>query len=162
MPKPLLGDVKAQYDDVRGLQGPTSWWKGKTPLGLGLPECLGGNVLLSWCHPLVSLCPWLGSQHPPGGLLAPWRSKLIISHMFLSTGHGLTTTRSTPSMGSQVTGIIAMSITSSNQITQTCASNPLLPRQMLKDVMQFNKPILERVSGCPIGLILLKFGVFPK
>jgi hypothetical protein len=55
-----------------------------------------------------------------------------------------------------------MSITSNNQITQTCASNPPLPRQMLKDVMQFNKSGLEKVSGCPIGLILLKFGVFPS
>jgi hypothetical protein len=81
MPNPNLDDVKGQHDDVRGLQGPMSWWKGKTPpLGLGLPECLWGNVLLSsWCHPLVSLCPWLGSQHPSGGISAPWRSELIIS-----------------------------------------------------------------------------------
>jgi hypothetical protein len=54
-----------------------------------------------------------------------------------------------------------MSITSNNQVTQTCASNPPFPRQMLKDVMLFNKPGLERVSGCPIGLILLRCGVFP-
>jgi hypothetical protein len=37
---------------------------------------------------------------------------------------------------------------------------PLNPKQMLKDVMQFDKLGLERVSGCPIGLIHLKFGVF--
>jgi hypothetical protein len=55
-----------------------------------------------------------------------------------------------------------MSIMSNNQITQTCASNPPLPRQMLKDVMQFNKSGLERVSGCPIGIILLNFWVFPS
>jgi hypothetical protein len=55
-----------------------------------------------------------------------------------------------------------MSITSNNQITQTCASNPPSPRQMLKDVIHFNKSGLGKVSECPIGLILLKFGVFPK
>jgi hypothetical protein len=55
-----------------------------------------------------------------------------------------------------------MSITYNNQITQTCASNPPLPRQILKDVMQFNNSGLEKVLGCPIGLILLKFGVFPR
>jgi hypothetical protein len=48
-----------------------------------------------------------------------------------------------------------MSITSNNQITQTCASNPPLPSQMLKDVMQFNKLGLEKVSRCPI------LGCFP-
>jgi hypothetical protein len=78
--KPQLDDVKAQNDDVRGLQGPTSWWEGKTPLGPGLPKCLWWNVLpFLWCKPLVSLCPWLGSQHPSGGILALWRSELIIS-----------------------------------------------------------------------------------
>jgi hypothetical protein len=53
-----------------------------------------------------------------------------------------------------------MSITSNNQITQTCASNPPLPRQMLKDVMQFNKSGLERVSECPIGIISSSLGCF--
>jgi hypothetical protein len=76
----LTDDVKGQYDEVRDLQGTTSWYKGKTPLGLGLPECLGGSILLlSWCHPLVSFFPILGSQHPFGGILSPWRSELIIS-----------------------------------------------------------------------------------
>jgi hypothetical protein len=55
-----------------------------------------------------------------------------------------------------------MKITSNNQITQTCASNRPLPRQMLKDVMQFNNSGLESVSRCPIRLILLKFRVFPR
>jgi hypothetical protein len=31
---------------------------------------------------------------------------------------------------------------------------------MLKDVMLFNNPGLERVSGCPIWIILLRCGVF--
>jgi hypothetical protein len=82
--------------------------------------------------------------------------------MYLFTEHGPATTTSTPFMGSKVSRIIAMTITSNNQITQTCASNPPLPKQMLKDVMQFKNLGLERVSGCPIGLILLKFGVFPR
>jgi hypothetical protein len=37
---PQLGDIKALSDDVKGLQGPKSWWEGKTPLGLGLLGCL--------------------------------------------------------------------------------------------------------------------------
>jgi hypothetical protein len=53
-----------------------------------------------------------------------------------------------------------MSITSNNQVTQTCASNPPLPRKLLKCVMLFNNLGLDRVSGCPIGLILLRCGVF--
>jgi hypothetical protein len=54
--------------------------KGKTHLGLGLSGCLWWNVLLSLrCKPLICLCPWLGSQHLSGGLLALWRSELIIS-----------------------------------------------------------------------------------
>jgi hypothetical protein len=39
---------------------------------------------------------------------------------------------------------------------------PLNPKQILKDVMQFDKSGLERVSGCPIGQTFLKFGVFPQ
>ena len=39
---------------------------------------------------------------------------------------------------------------------------PLNPKQMPKDVMQFDKSGLETVSRCPIGLTSLKFGVFPK
>jgi hypothetical protein len=38
---------------------------------------------------------------------------------------------------------------------------PLNPKQMLKDIIQFDKLGLERVLGCPIGLTSLKFGVFP-
>jgi hypothetical protein len=54
-----------------------------------------------------------------------------------------------------------MPITSNNQVTQTCAYNPLLPRQVLKDIMLFYKPGFERVPRRPIGLILLRCGVFP-
>jgi hypothetical protein len=54
-----------------------------------------------------------------------------------------------------------MSITSNNQVTQTCAKKPLFPRQVLKDIMLFYKPGLERVPRRPTGIILLRFGVFP-
>jgi hypothetical protein len=77
---PQLGDVKALNDDIKSLQGPTSWWEGKNPLGLGLPICLCWNILLSlYCKPLVYVCPLLGFQHPSSGILALWRSELIIS-----------------------------------------------------------------------------------
>jgi hypothetical protein len=39
---------------------------------------------------------------------------------------------------------------------------PPFPRQVLKDVMLFYKPGLERVSGRPIGLILSRCGMFPS
>jgi hypothetical protein len=38
----------------------------------------------------------------------------------------------------------------------------LFPRQVLKDIMLFDKPGLERVPGHPIGPILLRCGVFPS
>jgi hypothetical protein len=75
-----LGDVRGHIGDVVGLARPTFKGKGKTPLGPSLPSCLWWNVLLSLrCKPLVYACPWLGSQHPSGGILALWRSELIIS-----------------------------------------------------------------------------------
>jgi hypothetical protein len=114
----------------------------KNPLGLGLPECPWCNVLLSsWCKPLVSLSPWWGYNIHLLGFSAPWRFDLIIppyvpvhqAKFYNNKKYALN-------------GIIAMSITSNNQITQTCASNPLEPRQMLKDFIQFNKSGLEKVS----------------
>jgi hypothetical protein len=60
--------------------------KGKTPLGPGLLGCLWWNVLLFlWCKPLICLYPRLGSQHPSSGLLALWRSELIISPCVTTT-----------------------------------------------------------------------------
>jgi hypothetical protein len=41
-----------------------------------------------------------------------------------------------------------------------CIKAPF-PRQVLRDVMLFYKLGLERVSGRPIGLILLRCGMFP-
>ena len=66
--------------DVMGLPRPTSWWKGKYSLGLGLLGCPWWNALLSlWWKPLIYLCPCLGSQHPSCGILSLWRSEIIIS-----------------------------------------------------------------------------------
>jgi hypothetical protein len=66
--------------DVMGLPRPTSWCKGHNPprsRPARLP--LVKHPPLSVCNPLICLCPWPGSQHPSGGLLALWRSELIIS-----------------------------------------------------------------------------------
>jgi hypothetical protein len=41
-----------------------------------------------------------------------------------------------------------------------CIKPPFL-RLVLKDVILFNKPGLERVSGGPTGLILIGRGMFP-
>jgi hypothetical protein len=37
---------------------------------------------------------------------------------------------------------------------------PLYLDKLLKEVMLFNKPGLERLTGCPIGIILLMWEVF--
>jgi hypothetical protein len=87
LPKPpkALDDVMGVLGDVTVLPRPTSSWKGHNPLGMGLPSCLWWNILLFLrCNPLICLCPLSGFQRPSGGLLAPWRFKLIISHVYLS------------------------------------------------------------------------------
>jgi hypothetical protein len=38
---------------------------------------------------------------------------------------------------------------------------PLLPRQVLKDIILIYKPSLEETLGRPIGLMLTRCGVFP-
>jgi hypothetical protein len=56
-----LDNVQGHDDDVMGLLGPTSRWKSKISLVLGLSGCLQGDVLLSsWCKSLMSSCPSLG------------------------------------------------------------------------------------------------------
>jgi hypothetical protein len=37
---------------------------------------------------------------------------------------------------------------------------PLLPRQVLKDIILICKPSVEEVAGCPIGLMLTGCGMF--
>jgi hypothetical protein len=41
-----LDNVQGHDDDIMGLLGPTSMSKRKIPLGLGLPRCPKGNILL--------------------------------------------------------------------------------------------------------------------
>jgi hypothetical protein len=66
--------------DSMAFQGQHPGGKGTTPLSTGLLSCLWCNIpLFLSVNPLTYLYPLLGSQHPSGGLLAPWRFELIIS-----------------------------------------------------------------------------------
>jgi hypothetical protein len=116
---------------------------------------------LSLCNPLICLCPWLGSQHPSGGLLALWRSELIISpyvpfqwvwpcNINKYALHGLISHRDQ----SNVNHI------SSSSYLNMCMKPPLLG-QVIKDVMLFYRPGLEGMLGRPIGIVLMGCGMFP-
>jgi hypothetical protein len=62
------------------LQGQCPSGKGTTPLGKALSGFLCGTSSSSSVQtPMSCISPLLGSQHPSGGLSAPWRSELIIS-----------------------------------------------------------------------------------
>jgi hypothetical protein len=119
---PQLDDIKALNDDVRGLQGPTSWCEGKTPLGPGLPKCLWWNVLpFLWCKPLVSLCPWLGSSTSIWWGFSPMEVRA--NHLPICTcpSSMVLQQQQVRPPWAHKSWIIAMSITSNNQVTQTCA-----------------------------------------
>jgi hypothetical protein len=75
----------------------------------------------------------------------------------LSTRQGPAATTSTPSRG-----VIACKSHPIIKLPKHVHQTPLNPKQMLKDVMQFDKLGLERVLGHPIELTSLKFGVFPR
>jgi hypothetical protein len=72
-----LDDVWGHDGDVQGPQGPTSMWKSKVPLGLGLsgglglPGCLQRKRPFSRCKSSISSYPWLGLQHPSVGSVIP-------------------------------------------------------------------------------------------
>jgi hypothetical protein len=67
-----LDDVQGHDDDIMGLPGPTSMWKSKIPMGLGLPGCLQVDILLSsWCKSLMSSCLVAGVTTSICGLSAP-------------------------------------------------------------------------------------------
>ena len=86
-----------------------------------------GSAKVSWMeHPssqvqklnqaLSCLCPWWGPSNHLMGFLAPWRSELIISpcvpvQLVPVRRAWSCTSKTSPSMGSLVTGITAMSIT---------------------------------------------------
>jgi hypothetical protein len=59
-----MDDIQGHDVDVQDPQGPTSMWKSKIPLGLGMPGCLQRQRPFSRCKSLVSSYPWLGLQHP--------------------------------------------------------------------------------------------------
>jgi len=74
-----LDGIQGHNGDIMGSQMSTSRWKRKIPLGLGLLECLQGkhpffflvqlsNVFFPLARVTTSIC----------GILAPWRSQLII------------------------------------------------------------------------------------
>jgi hypothetical protein len=140
--------------------------KGTTPLGPGLPGCPWWNVLLSLrCNPLICLCSLLGSRHPSSGLLAPWRSELIISpcvpihlgtchwvwtcNIYRYALHGLTSHRD----HSYVNHFY------SSNLLNMCIKPPSLG-QALKDIILIYKPSLEEALGHPIGLMLIGCGMF--
>jgi hypothetical protein len=148
-------------------QGQRPSGKGTTPLGKALPGCLCGTSSSSPVQtPLTCLYPLLGSQHPSGGLSAPWRSELIISpcvpvqygtclsgmilHINRYALHGLISHRD----HSNVNHI-------QSSILLNMCIKPLLPSQVLKDITQICKPSLEEVTGRPIGLMLTGCGMFP-
>jgi hypothetical protein len=63
-----LDDIQGHDGDVQGPQGPTSMWKRKVPLGLGLLGCVQRQrPSFSRCKSSVSSYPWLGLQHPSMG-----------------------------------------------------------------------------------------------
>jgi hypothetical protein len=143
-------------------QGQRPSGKATTPLGKALPGCLCGT---SSQTPLTYLCPLLGSQHPSGGLSAPWRFELIISpcvpvqygtcplgmilHINRYGLHGLTSHRDHSNVNHVQSSILL----------KMCIK-PLLPSEVLKDITQICKPSLEEVSGRPIGLVFTGCGMF--
>ena len=121
-----LDNVMIIKGDVLGLPRPTLQWRGHNP-----PRLSSARVPLVERPPLLRckapgpslscLCP-----HHLMGCSAPWRSKLIISpcvpvQMVPVRRAWYCTSKATPSMGSSVTGIIAMLITFYHQYYQTYA-----------------------------------------
>jgi hypothetical protein len=146
-------------------QGQRPSGKGTTPLGTGLLSCLWWNVLLfPGANPLSCLCSLLGSQHPFGGLLASWRSKLIISpcvpiqygtclsdmilHINKYALHGLISHRNYSNVNHLQSSILL-----------NMCIKPFLLRQTLKDIIQICNPSLEEVTGHPIGLVFIGCGM---
>jgi hypothetical protein len=120
------------------------------------------------CKPLclVSTPCWGLNIHLVGSL-APWRSKLIISpcvpvqygtclsgmilHINRYALHGLISHRD----HSNVNHI-------QSSILLNMCIKPLLPSQMLKDIIQICKAYLEEVTGRPIGIVSTRKGMFPE
>jgi hypothetical protein len=147
-------------------QGQRPSGKGTTPLGKALSGYLCGTSSSSPVQtPLTCLCPLSGSQHPSGGLSAPWRSELIISpcipvhngtcpsgmilHINKYALHGFIS----PKYHSNVNHI-------QSSILLTMCIKPFLPSQVLKYIIQICKASLEEVTGHLIGLMSTRCGMF--
>jgi hypothetical protein len=170
LPKPpqMLDDVMNILGDVMAFQGQRLGGKGTTPLGTGLLSDLWCNVLLfPSANFLACLCPLLGSQHPSGGLSAPWRSELIVNpcvpiqygtcplgmimHINRYALHGLISHRD----HSNVNHI------QSSILLNICIKSLLLS-QVIKEIIEICKTSLEEVIGRPIGLVFIGCGMFPR
>jgi hypothetical protein len=123
---------------------------------------------LLWCKPLCPVSsPCWGLNIHLVGSSAPWRSKLIISpcvpiqygtyssgmilHINRYALHGLTSHRD----HSNVNHI-------QSSILLNMCIKPLLPSQVLKDIIQIFKESLEELTGHPIGLVPTGNGMFLK
>jgi hypothetical protein len=152
--------------DIMAFQGQHPGGKGTTPLGTGLLSCLWWNVLLfPGANPLTCLCPLLGSQHPSGGLSTPWRSELIISPC-VPTQYGTYLSGMILHINRySLHGIMShKDHSNANHIQLSILLNmcikPLLPSQVLKDIIQIYKLSLEKVTRRPIGLVFTGCGMF--
>jgi hypothetical protein len=123
---------------------------------------------LLWCKPLCPVsAPCWGLNIHLVGSSAPWRSELIISpcvpvqygtcpsgmilHINRYALHGLISHRD----HSNVNHI-------QSSILLNMCIKPLLPSQVLKDIIQICKASLEEVTGRPIGLVSTGKGMFPE
>jgi hypothetical protein len=149
-------------------QGQRSSGEGITLLGKALPGCLCGTSSSSSMQtPLSCLCPLLGSQHPSGGLFSPMEVRTnhlpcvpvqygtcplgMILHINRYALHGLISHRD----HSNVNHI-------QSSILLNMCIKPLLPSQVLKDIIQICKASLEEVTGRPIGLVSTGKGMFSE
>jgi hypothetical protein len=120
------------------------------------------------CKPLYSVfAPCWGLSIHLVGSSAPWRSELIISpHVPVQYG------TCPSSMILHINRYALHELTSHrhhsnvNHIQSSILLNmcikPLLPSQVLKDIIQICKASLEEVTGHPIGLVSTEKGIFPE
>jgi hypothetical protein len=152
-----------------GLPRPMFWWKGHNP-----PRYESAKMPLVECPPLLQCkssdlsLPLLGSQHPFGGILAPWRSEIIISPCVPThKGHKgtcplgmiLKHQHIRPPWAHKSQGSQKFQSHLIIKLLNMCIK-PLLLGQVLKDIILIYKPSLEETLGRPIGLMLTGCGMF--
>jgi hypothetical protein len=113
------GDVKASWVMSWSSKGNAPSKKGQPPWAGLSQSVLGGTYFLFSCaraQPITVLSfPLMGSQQPSDGLFSPM--EIQANHLPMCTGptgtcpSGMVSQKIFPSMGSLITGIIAMSIT---------------------------------------------------